>query len=345
MTSFSLATLYFATFFSALLMSLLLTPAARSAAIVLDIMDHPSTKVKTHKAPVPYLGGIAIFLAFILALLWIRILTSFPTGTLRSLRGIIIGGMFIFALGLIDDVKQHGLHYRTKFFFQILGALIAVHFGIRIKFIQPDWIATALTVVWIVGVTNAFNLVDIMDGLASGIASVAAAAFLFISLPTEDIYVNFASAALCGATLGFFPYNISKKWRLFMGDSGSLLLGFVASCLALGTSYGEKTNVGVFAPLVILALPIFDTLLVFYLRIRRGMSPFLGSKDHFPLRLELLGWPRPTILLFSMALTALLSVGALTVTRANEAMSFVIYGFILLMLGIFTAYLLKAKVE
>ncbi len=337
--------LYLFAFFSALITSLILTPAARAAAIVLNIMDHPSTNVKTHKEPVPYLGGVAIFIAFMFALLWVRVLTSFPSGTLRSLRGILIGGAFIFVVGLIDDVRHHGLHYRTKFFFQISAAIVVMLFGIRIHFIQPFWIAMALTIVWIVGVTNAFNLTDIMDGLASGISTVTSLAFLFISLPTEEIYVNFAAAALAGAVLGFFPYNISKNSRIFMGDCGSLFLGFVASSLALGTSYGGKTELGVFAPLVILALPIFDTILVFYLRIRKGISPFLGSKDHYPLRMEALGWPRKKILVFAILAALFLGLCAYVIAHSSLEPVLAIYGVVVLSFIFFTAYVLKAKIQ
>ena len=177
------ATLYLFTFLASLILSLILVPAAREAAQVLDVMDHPVSAVKTHKNPTPYLGGVAIFLAFAFSLLWIRVLTSFPTGTLRSLRGILCGAALLAVLGLIDDVKKFGLHYRTKFLFQVLAAMLVVWFGVRIKFIDPPWFASAVTVLWIVGVTNAFNLIDIMDGLCSGITVVAAAAFLFISLP------------------------------------------------------------------------------------------------------------------------------------------------------------------
>lgn len=332
------------TFLTALALSLILTPAARSAAVVLNIFDHPTTSVKTHREPVPYLGGVAIFLAFALALIWIRVLTSFPSGTLRSLRGILAGSTVMFLMGLVDDIKHHGLHYRTKFFFQIAAACMVMFFGIRIKFITPSWLGYAMTIIWIVGITNAFNLIDIMDGLASGLATVATLAFIFITLPTEEIYVNIASAALCGAVLGFFPYNVSKKWRLFMGDCGSLLLGFICSSLALGTSYGKQTEWGVFAPLLILCLPIFDTILVFTMRIRKGVSPFLGSKDHFGLRLELLGWPRKSILIFSIAFATLLCTGAYVITRSSSEVGFVVYATTAILLAAFTAYIVKAKV-
>jgi len=338
-------TLYSLAFLGACVLSLVLTPAARAAALFFHVIDHPNSDVKTHKEPVPYLGGVAIFLSFVLVLLWIRVLTSFPTGTLRSLRGIVIGGTLMFILGLIDDIKFKGLHYRTKFVFQITATLIVILFGIRLQFIHPVGVALILSLVWIVGVTNALNLIDIMDGLASGIVFIAALGFLFISLPTEEIYVNFAAAALAGAVLGFMPFNFSKKYKLFMGDCGSLFLGFVVAVLALGTSYKGKTNLAVLCPLLILAVPLYDTLAVFAFRIKRGMSPFLGSKDHFPLRLEKLGWSRTRILIFTLVVTLVFNIGAFVVTKAPYIYALAIYCVFGLCLVLFTLTILKAKVE
>ncbi len=306
--------------------ALFLTPVARWFALRFDILDYPHSSIKTHKQPVPYLGGLAVFTSFAGAMLAIRFTTAFPSGTLTALRGILAGAFVVFLLGVIDDVKHHGLHYRTKFVVQIGAACMAVLFGVRIKFIHPSWLADVLTIVWIVGITNAFNLIDIMDGLASGVSIVATMAFLLIALPTEEIYVNVASAALCGAALGFFPYNVSKAFRIFMGDCGSLLLGFVCSVLALGTSYGETSQWAVFAPLLILSLPIFETCLLFVTRIRKGMSPFLGSKDHYALRLELLGWKRPAILVFSLVFSSVMCLLAFTITRvSSEFVQFLLY--------------------
>lgn len=337
--------LYTVTFAGSLVLSLILTPAARAAALLFDVIDHPHSHVKTHKKPVPYLGGAAIFLSFALTLLWIRVLTSFPTGTLRSLRGILFGGALVFLLGLTDDVKHLGLHYRTKFLFQALAALLLIIFGIHIKFVQPSWLGFALTFIWVVGITNALNLIDIMDGLASGLVFVSALAFLFISLPTEAIYVNFASAALAGATLGFIPYNLSEKTKIFMGDGGSLFVGFVAGALALGTSYEAPTNLSLFSPLLILGIPIFDTIAVFIFRIRKGKSPFLGSKDHYPLRLEKLGWTRPWILVFSWGASLVLCISAYASTQLSRFWVLGLDGLTAVMVAAFYFYIARVKVE
>jgi UDP-GlcNAc:undecaprenyl-phosphate GlcNAc-1-phosphate transferase len=225
-------------------------------------------------------------------------------------------------LGLIDDIKTKGLGFKRKFLIQILAAIIVIWFDIRLHFISPYMMAFALSVVWIVGITNAFNIIDIMDGLSSGVACIASFAFLLISLPSEMIYVNFCAAALAGACLGFIPFNLSQKLKIFMGDTGSLTIGFICASLALGTAYTKLNDIGLIAPLFILAIPIYDTLLVSFMRLQKGQSPFLGSKDHFALRLEFMGYTRKQILVIIYGASALLSLSAyfITVATVNEAL-------------------------
>jgi UDP-GlcNAc:undecaprenyl-phosphate GlcNAc-1-phosphate transferase len=307
-------TLYLVSFLIALAISLVATPLMRKIAIQWGVLDHPLSDVKTHKKPVPYLGGVAVALGMTVALFLARAYTNFPTGTLHSLRGILLGGIIALILGLWDDIRLRGLGYRFKFLLQTLAALCLLYFDIRIHFIHPDWVADLLTIVWVVGIINAVNIIDIMDGLASGIAVIACFGFFFISLPSEQIYVNFASVALAGALLGFIPYNLSKRYKIFLGDTGSLLTGFMMAALSLGTSYTHVNHAGVFAPILILGVPIYDTILVFFLRLQKGMSPFLGSHDHYALRLERHGFYREEILVLSYAVSLLLTFAAYEVT-------------------------------
>jgi UDP-GlcNAc:undecaprenyl-phosphate GlcNAc-1-phosphate transferase len=306
---------YLATFGIALAISLLLTPVFRKIAIKFGILDHPYSDVKTHSIPTPYLGGMAIWLGWVISLSVIRLFTHFPSGTLRSLRGILIGSFIVLMLGLIDDILPRGLSFKRKFLFQIIAAAALLFFDIRIHFATPFSVAAILSILWVIGISNAFNIVDIMDGLSSGVAVIASLAFLLIALPTEQIYVNFCSAALAGACLGFLPFNLSKKRKIFMGDTGSLTIGFILAAVAMGTSYTKANDIGLLAPLLILAIPIYDTILVMYFRWKKGRSPFLGSKDHFALRMEKLGLNRKKIILITFAASALLSFGAFLVTR------------------------------
>jgi len=316
--------LYLLAFLLPLLLSLALTPLVRLLALRFGRLDTP-TDIKTHKVPTPLFGGAAVFLAFAATLLILRFYTSFPTGTLRDLRVMLMGGAVMFLLGLIDDMyKPHGLGVKAKFAVQFAVAIFVVMYGFRIRFIHPEYLAAALSVLWIVGVSNAFNIIDIMDGLSAGQAVLAAFGFLLIAFPSESIYVNFASAALAGAALGFLPYNLSKRFKIFMGDSGSLLCGFVLALIALGTKYSTVNPLGVYAPLFILAVPIYDTLFVSVMRLRRGHSPFMGSKDHFALRLEKIGFSRRWVVWLASLATLSLAIFAWLMTQVPLAWGIVI---------------------
>lgn len=310
--------------------SFLLTPAVRALALRRGWLDTPSSSVKTHKVATPSLGGVAIYCAYVATLLLLRLSTQFPTGTLHSLRALLIGGTFVFILGFVDDLKKpRGLHFKPKFVVQILAAFTLVYFGIRIRFITPDYVGVAFTLLWVVGITNAFNIIDIMDGLSAGQAAIAALGFLMISLPSEELYVNFSSAALAGAVLGFLPWNFSKKRKIFMGDCGSLLLGFLLAGVSMGTKYSKVNSLGVFAPLLILMIPMYDTFFVMWLRLRQGQSPFLGSKDHFALRLEKLGYSRSQIVLMAAAAAGALGFCAFLVTKLTILWALCLYAVIL----------------
>lgn len=321
--------------FTAFLMTFLVTPAVRFLAIRWNVMDHPHTEIKTHKAPVPYLGGLAIFAGFAGALVLLRFATHFPSGTLRSLWGLLLGAAFLAGVGLVDDLKKpQGLSFQAKFFFQFLAAAILILFDIRIRFVQPDWLAILLTIAWVTGISNAMNLIDIMDGLASSQALVASLGFLLISIPTEQVYVNMAASAMVGATLAFIPHNMSQKRKIFMGDMGSLMLGFLLAGLSLGTNYTRMSDVGVLAPLLILGLPVYDTFFVSFLRIRQGKSPFLGSKDHLALKLRAMGHSTEKVVMTFALTAALLSAAAFLLTLTPFYISLFVVA-ALLLFGLF----------
>jgi UDP-GlcNAc:undecaprenyl-phosphate GlcNAc-1-phosphate transferase len=312
---FEASRLYFLAFLLPLVLSLAFTPLLRMLALKYGHLDKP-TDIKTHKSPTPLLGGAAVFAAFTASLLFMRFYTSFPTGTLRDLRVILIGGAVMFALGFVDDMrKPHGLGFKTKFAVQFAVAICTAYYGIRIHFIQPNYLSFVLSVLWIVGVSNALNIIDIMDGLSAGQVALASFGFLLIAFPSESIYVNFASASLAGAALGFLPFNMSYKYKIFMGDSGSLFCGFVLAVIAMGTRYTDVNPLGVYAPLIILAVPIYDTIFVSVMRLRRGHSPFLGSKDHFALRLEKMGFSRRKVVRLTSLVTLGLAVFAWLITQ------------------------------
>ncbi|MBI3299980.1 MAG: undecaprenyl/decaprenyl-phosphate alpha-N-acetylglucosaminyl 1-phosphate transferase [Elusimicrobia bacterium] len=320
--------------FTAFVLSAAATPLVRLFALRMGWLDRPETEVKTHKKAVPALGGVAVWIGFAGALVATRYYTDFPTGTLYRLRAVLLGAAMVFVLGVIDDLKKPlGLGWKSKMGVQALAAAALIHFGIQINFLSPDYLGTALTVLWVVGITNAVNIIDIMDGLAASQAAAAALGFWLIAMPSEDLYVNFAAAALMGAALGFLPWNFSSRWKIFMGDSGSMLLGFSLAALALGTEYTLVNPLGVYAPLLILAVPMYDTFYVMAVRMAKGKSPFLGSRDHFALRLERMGFTRPQIVALSLFASLVLSVCAWLVTLVSTPWAAAIY----IVLGIWVA--------
>ncbi len=326
-------------------LSFSLTPLIRKIALIFGWIDSPSSPIKTHKIATPVLGGIALYLAYALTLIFLRLWTRFPTGTLHSLRALLIGGSLIFAGGIFDDInKPKGLNYRVKFFIEFAAAAIVLLNGIRIRFISPNYVAAFLTLLWIVGITNALNIIDIMDGLCASQAAIAALGFLLISLPSEELYVNFASAALAGAALGFLPWNFSKKRKIFMGDSGSLLLGFLLACVSLGTRYSDINPAGVYAPLLILLVPMYDTLFVMILRLMKGKSPFMGSKDHFALRLEKMGYSRPQIVLIAAAIAGFLGFCGFLATQFHLLGAIILYGLLIIPLFILSRALARVVI-
>jgi len=333
---------YAGAFFLALALSYAFTPLFRKIALKVEILDHPVPNIKVHPRPVPYLGGLAIWLAFILTLLAVRFLTHFPSGTLRNLRGIFYGGTLIMVLGLIDDIWR--LDYRVKFFGQFIASIILILYNIRIEFIPTLGLAIFLTIFWIVGVTNAINIIDIMDGLAAGVAVIAGLAFFFIALPTEKIYVNFAALALAGSCLGFLRYNWQPA-RIFMGDSGSLFIGFILAAISLGESYTTINNIGLLAPFLVLGIPIYDTLIVMFFRMLKGQSIFVGSRDHFAFRLEAMGYERKKVVLINLYLSAVLGFAAFLITMVKFEFAVIMYALIIAFAIIYATRLISVRVE
>ncbi len=308
---------YIFIFTAGLVFSLILTPIAMMLARKLDILDHPNG-IKNHRQPIPYLGGLAIYFSFVLAIA----VALFHGLRFREISVILIGATLIMILGLVDDIRP--LNFKTKLILETLIASMLIFFDIRIKFLTPDYIAIFLTVLWVVGITNALNLIDIMDGLSGGVAVIAALAFLFINPPTEQMYVNYTAAALAGATLGFLKYNFPPA-RIFMGDSGSLVLGFILATLSIGTSYSNVNNIALYAPILILGIPIYDTFLVMILRFKQGKSIFRGSPDHFALRLEKFGFSRRKVTWLTYMVSICLCSAAFLITKATFSWALTIY--------------------
>jgi UDP-GlcNAc:undecaprenyl-phosphate GlcNAc-1-phosphate transferase len=268
---------YTVTFALALGLACWLTPHLREAAIRFGIVDRPDGRLKTHREPVAYLGGLAIYLAFLLA---IAVTFRFSEPVL----GVLLGGSIVVILGLIDDLGQLGPW--TKLAGQLVAVSVLIKSGIHVKlvFIHPA-LALAISVVWLLAVTNAFNLIDVMDGLSAGTAAIAALVLLVVADLGGSRTSAMLLAGLAGACLGFLRYNFEPA-RIYMGDTGSLFIGLVLGALTMDLAYTKRHHLGAVAPGLILGLPLFDMLFVMYVRYRRGLPVMLGSPDHVALRLR-----------------------------------------------------------
>jgi len=309
------------------LLSLAATQAVAKAAGRLNFYDFPSSKLKSHAEPVPY-SGTAIWLVFVAVMLGLRFFTSFETGTLYRLRGILIGGTVIYILGLLDDFWD--LDFRVKFLWQVIAAGFLIYYGVYIKFFPGTVLNVAVSIFWVVLVVNAINIIDILDGLSVGVAAISALGFFLVSLPTEKLYVNFAALALFGILGGFWVFNRPPA-RVFMGDAGSLFTGFVLASLSMGADYSNLNIIGLFAPILILGIPVYDTLLVVYFRWRKGLPVFKGSRDHYALRLSMAGFSPWKIDLISYLICAVLSLSAFLITVLPGVYAFALLALVMLL--------------
>jgi UDP-GlcNAc:undecaprenyl-phosphate GlcNAc-1-phosphate transferase len=272
--------LYFFTFVFSFFLSLYLTPVMRRAALQFGIVDKPDGRLKKHKKPMPYLGGIAIYLSFLLAL-------AFSFKLDQEVLGLLLAGTIVLLLGFIDDLGF--LKTWVKCAGQLIAVLVLVKSGIFIKLVfLPSYVSIPLTFLWLVGMINAFNIIDVMDGLAAGVAFFASVAFFLVALLNGRVMIAIVAVTLAGSLLGFLRYNFNPA-RIYMGDTGSMFLGLMLGAMAMIGSYTEKNFLGFLAPLVILGIPIFDTFQVMVARWRKGISVVRGSPDHYALRLRVAG--------------------------------------------------------
>jgi UDP-GlcNAc:undecaprenyl-phosphate GlcNAc-1-phosphate transferase len=258
------------------------TPLTRKLALHLNIVDQPSQR-KIHREPIPLLGGVAIYGAFMLAVLLFT-----PDQYLVEFGAVLAGSLWLAVVGYIDD--RQGMNPRIKMSAQIIAGVVVMAAGIRVRLFDLHVLNYLLTLFWIVGITNAINLMDNMDGLAAGFTTIAAGTFCVLAASQELILVASLSAALCGATLGFLRYNFNPA-TTFMGDTGSLVIGFVLAVLGIKLNFPAQTKLVTWSiPLMVLAIPIFDTTLVTFTRLREKRPITQGGKDHTSHRLVKMGF-------------------------------------------------------
>lgn len=277
---------YVVIFFAALLLTTGGTPLVRMVALRAGVIDQPEAR-KLHTRPVPLLGGVAIYLGVSLALVLFT-----ERFYIAQMLGILLGATWIGLFGFLDD--RMGLGAGVKLAAQVAGALILVLTGVQVDLAAfPEWLNLLLTLLWVVGITNAMNLLDNMDGLSSGVGAVASVFFLLLAVLSGQYLVGAMAAAVLGACLGFLIYNFNPA-SIFMGDTGSLFIGFLLAALGIKLRFPANVSwVTWMIPLLVLAVPLFDTTLVFFSRLRRGLNPLTTpGRDHISHRLTDRGWSR-----------------------------------------------------
>ncbi|NKQ37716.1 MAG: undecaprenyl/decaprenyl-phosphate alpha-N-acetylglucosaminyl 1-phosphate transferase [Chloroflexi bacterium] len=292
-------------------------PWVRRLAVHLGFVDAPAQR-KLHAAPMPLLGGLAIFGGALIALV------TFSGQLPSSVGGVLLAMTIVVLIGLLDDWR--GLPAWAKMGGLFLASVILILFDIRVKLPIPEPLNIALTLLWLLGIANAINFLDNMDGLSAGISAVAASFMLLLGLINDQFLVSALAAAVLGATLGFLRYNF-KPANIFMGDAGSLFLGFLLALLGLQLRFPDNVSfVTWMVPVFILAVPIFDMTLVVVSRLRRGLSPNTPGKDHTSHRLVQMGYTQREAVLVIYLITGATGMVAIFITQATIPEGYVIFG-------------------
>lgn len=281
---------------------------------------------------IPLVGGLGMGLAFVFALS-LGIYTFDLLGS--KILAAAAAGLFMLFLGIVDDLKE--LSVAQKFLGQAICAALLISFGVRTDIMYFGfWPNAAITFLWILGITNAFNLLDIVDGLAAGTALIVSGAFLAIGFLSADLNVQVLSLILCAASLGFLIFNLPPA-RVYLGNSGSHFFGLLIASIALMTHYASEGNVfALLGPAMILGLPIIDTVLLIIFRLAKGKPPFSKSKDHLALKIGALGFSPAATILIMYLLSSIFAGCGVILTRVNNLSAVIItVSVFLLSIGIF----------
>ena len=303
----------------ALVVALVTTPVVKNLAAKVGAVDVPKDNRRMHDHPIPRMGGLAIFLGFILSVIIFLPLT-------QQLSGMLLGAVIIVVLGIFDDI--YSLKAWFKFGVQIVAALVAVLSGNVIESLsnpnifsgdpywQLGWLSIPVTVIWIAAITNAVNLIDGLDGLACGVSTISSMTLLVIALVVSEGEVAILMAALAGACIGFLPYNMNPA-KIFMGDTGSTFLGFVLAVVSIQGLFKFYTIISFAVPFLMLGLPIFDTCFAFIRRIAHGQSPMHADRSHVHHRLIDMGFSQKQAVAVLYVISAILGLSAVVLTTSG----------------------------
>ena len=292
------------------------TPWVRRAAIALGFVDEPARR-KLHSTPMPLMGGVAIVAGFAIALLFFYKLLP------RTVTAVLLASIIIAIIGLFDD--RYDLPAWVKFGGELGVVVLLLFFDMGVKLPLPTFINYFITFIWIVGITNAINFLDNMDGLSAGLSAVSAAFILLLGSEGGQFLVSTLAAGILGACLGFLRYNF-KPAKIFMGDVGALFLGFLLAVIGLQLRFPDNRSIVTWmVPVFIMGVPIFDMSLVVFSRTRRGLNPMTTpGKDHISHRLVDLGYSQREAVLILYLIAGVMGMIGLFISRANIAEAYTV---------------------
>lgn len=310
----------------AFLFSFAFTPLVKKFAEALGAIDNPNER-RINTVPIPRMGGLAIFVGVMVSILMFVEVD-------KKISGVIIGSLIIVIMGAVDDIIN--LKAWIKLVIQVVAAIVAVRCGVVMDgfsninllsaqgtvFISKE-LAVILTIIWIVGCTNAVNLIDGLDGLAVGVSAISAASMFFVSLMVSEYpAVSILLAALLGACLGFMPYNLNPA-KIFMGDVGSQFLGFLLSTVSVIGLFKLHALITFLVPLIALAVPLADTIFAIVRRLLRGQSPFVADKGHFHHRLLASGLSQKQAVAVLYGISAVLGLFCVVMAGEDRVVKFI----------------------
>jgi UDP-GlcNAc:undecaprenyl-phosphate GlcNAc-1-phosphate transferase len=322
--------LYLLLFAQAIAVGWILTACALRLAPRLGLVDHPGER-KLHAAPKPAMGGVAVYVAFVATLAvdlliagalasdgsWVNRVFPVPLANIglpsvsKELWAILAGSFVVFLVGVIDD--RRSLPAGLKLMVQIAATVPLLWAGVRVRGFLPMPLGAAATVLWVVFLTNAFNFLDNMDGLCGGVAAICLGVFAVLALMSRQFFMAAIFVALAGSLAGFLRYNWFPS-KIFLGDGGALSVGYLIAALSIHSTYytaSAPTGLPILIPGIVLGVPIFDSLSVYWIRWREGRKLWVGDTSHFSHRLVALGMTRKQAVLFIYLVTLTVGLAAL----------------------------------
>lgn len=312
--------------------SAVLTPLVKKFAIHIGAIDIPKDKRRIHNKPIPLLGGLAMYMSFMLMLIIKQGAMTKPE------KGILIGASVIVLGGFLDD--KYDLRPWQKLLFQVSSALCLIFFGLKIQlltnpfftssqYLEIGWLSVPLTIIWVVGITNALNLIDGLDGLAAGIALISSLTMLVIAILNSRTEAIVLTTLLSGAILGFLPYNFNPA-SIFMGDTGAQLLGFLLAAISIEGAIKSAAAFAIAVPILALGLPIYDTLFAMIRRKINGKPIMQADKGHLHHRLLNMGLSQKQAVIIMYLISAVLgSLAVIAMQLSSQRGYFLLAGVML----------------